>query len=107
MPKSSKVSKTSSLPYDPPFRYIRPARDLESVFGAQFGNPPLLPAEDEPATTAKKRVKSAPQKAAKPSTASVAKAKPAKPAAKATEKKPATRAAAAAKAKPRKATGKR
>jgi len=39
------MSQSSRLPYDPPFRYTPPARDLQAMFGAQIGNPRLVPVE--------------------------------------------------------------
>jgi len=42
---TSGMSQSSRLPYDPPFRYTPPARDLQAMFGAQIGNPRLVPVE--------------------------------------------------------------
>jgi hypothetical protein len=53
------MPKSSSLPYPAPFRYTRPAQDLQAMLGAQTGNPPILPVEGapkrKPARTTKKR----------------------------------------------------
>ena len=75
------MAQSPKLPYDPPFRYTRPANDLQAVFGAQIGNP-RIPRAEAP-TTAKqlslrKSGPSAPAgKSAKAST--VKAAKPAAP----------------------------
>ncbi len=87
------MSKSSSLPYSAPFRYTKPALDLQAMLGAQTGNPPILPVEDEPAPAAKKRP-SAGRKAVKPA------AKPAAPAKAKASPKPAFKAPAAKAKKP-------
>jgi len=71
------MAQSPKLPYDPPFRYTRPANDLQAVFGAQIGNPRITRVENS--TTAKrpglkKNGPSAPAvKSAKASTAKAAK----------------------------------
>ena len=71
------MAQSPKLPYDPPFRYTRPANDLRAVFGAQIGNPRITRVEAP--TTAKqsslrKSGPSAPAgKSAKASTAKAAK----------------------------------
>ena len=77
-----KSSKSSSLPYDPPFRYIRPAKDLQSIFGAQFGNPPILPVEKEGVGKSAKPAKAPTRKAAKAGKTTAPKPAASKPAAK-------------------------
>lgn len=80
---SSHMSKSSGLPYYAPFRYTKPALDLQAMLGAQTGNPPILPVEEEPAQPSKKRTASA-----KKSAKSQPKAKASKPASKASAAKP-------------------
>jgi hypothetical protein len=97
------MAKSSALSYHPPFRYKRPAEDLQAVFGAQTGNPPIVPSGNKKKTGKRpappKKRPSAP--AAKSSKAAAAKAtKPAAP-------KPATSTKATAKAKAKKPAGKR
>jgi hypothetical protein len=48
------MSKSSALPYHTPFRYSRPAADLQAAFGAQTGNPPIVTVKKEPAGKVKK-----------------------------------------------------
>jgi hypothetical protein len=86
------MPKSSSLPYDAPFRYTRPAKDLQAIFGAQTGNPPIVPVENakagklsrvgkkSPSAATRKSSKASKPKASKPA-ASKAKAKAKKPAA--------------------------
>jgi hypothetical protein len=87
------MSKSTSLPYRAPFRYTRPASDLQAAFGAQTGNPPILIVENGSVGKAKKqsaRVKKAAKSGAKAATAKTAKAKKPAPAPKG--KKPANAA---------------
>ena len=72
------MAQSPKLPYDPPFRYTRPANDLQAVFGAQIGNPRIPRAKlrqlrkksslrkSGPSAPAGKSAKASTVKAAKP-----------------------------------------
>ena len=49
------MSKTTALPYSAPFRYTRPASDLQAAYGAQSGNPPILTEKKQPARNVKRQ----------------------------------------------------
>jgi cell division protein FtsN len=105
----SGMPKSTSLPYHAPFRYSRPAKDLQATFGAQTGNPQIITEENSSArkaTPAEKKRASA--NTAKPGKATKPKAsKAAAPAPAPSKAKPRKAAASKAKAKAKKAAGKR
>jgi hypothetical protein len=74
------MAQSPKLPYDPPFRYTRPANNLQAVFGAQIGNPRITRVE-APTTAKQSRLRKGGPSAPVGKSAKAGAAKAAKPAA--------------------------